>query len=118
MEERMALNRQKTKLTADTKEQPGGELGSVVPAAAATAKDGAPGAGSPAQQAPAAQPAAESTAPKEIVWPRDYSFFIFGPDNPIREKCIEIVSSPYFDNGILALIVVSTLAMLVDNPRW
>ena len=61
MEERMALNRQRTTMpgAGDTKE-PQGELGSVVPAAAATAKEGAPGAGS--------------------------AFFLFSPELPTEDR--------------------------------
>ena len=61
-----------------------------------------------AEQAAEAPPEAEASTPTEPVWPRDYSFFVFAPNNPIRVQCISFVSSPHFDNGILGLIVIST----------
>jgi hypothetical protein len=60
-------------------------------------------------------PAVESRQ-SEVVWPRDYSFWIFAPANPIRKTCLSIVSSQLFDNVILFLIVLSSLAMATDSP--
>lgn len=49
-------------------------------------------------------------------WPRDYSLLLFAPENPVRKACATLVKSKPFDNFILFLIIISSLAMAVDNP--
>jgi hypothetical protein len=49
-------------------------------------------------------------------WPKDYSLLLFAPENPVRKACAKLVKSKPFDNFILFLIVISSLAMAVDNP--
>merc|ERR1719353_2010798 len=54
--------------------------------------------------------------PETAKWPRDYSLLLFSPDNPVRKACATLVKSKPFDNFILFLIIISSLAMAVDNP--
>jgi voltage-dependent calcium channel L type alpha-1D len=41
---------------------------------------------------------------------------IFGPLNPIRDACAQMVADPLFDKVVLVLIVISTITLLMDNP--
>ena len=49
--------------------------------------------------------------------PRESSFFIFSPSNPIRVACFRLVDHPTFDNIILVLIGISTILLCMDEPH-
>ena len=49
--------------------------------------------------------------------PRESSFFIFSPQNPIRILCFKLVDHPTFDNIILVLIAISTVMLCMDEPH-
>jgi len=58
-------------------------------------------------------------------WPAGYAFFIFGPTNPVRMFCLNILESEVhigpdkikvFDNAILFCILVSSVGMAMDSP--
>ena len=44
------------------------------------------------------------------------SLFIFNVDNSLRRTTYNIVNHPYFDNCILALIILSTILAAIENP--
>ena len=52
------------------------------------------------------------------VFPLDKgkTLFLFGSTNPFRITCGHIVSHDKFDQGILVLIIISSLLLAVDNP--
>ncbi|CAE7545784.1 Cacna1h [Symbiodinium microadriaticum] len=58
-------------------------------------------------------------------WPVGYAFFVFGPTNPVRMFCLNILESEVhigpdkikiFDNAILFCILVSSVGMAMDSP--
>jgi len=46
-----------------------------------------------------------------------YSFFIFGPENPIRVALAPLVVHPLFENFILCCIVASSVTLAMDGPE-
>ena len=44
------------------------------------------------------------------------SCYLFYPDNPVRLKCEEFSEHPFFDQFILACILISSLCLALDNP--
>jgi len=44
------------------------------------------------------------------------AFFCIGPDNSFRQKCIQLVIDPRFDQVILVFIGVSSLCMAIEQP--
>ncbi|GMF33384.1 unnamed protein product [Phytophthora lilii] len=44
------------------------------------------------------------------------SLFILALDNPIRKTAMKLLLHPHFDNLSLALIIVSTIELAIDNP--
>jgi len=58
----------------------------------------------------------EAAAEASATWPCGYSMFMFHPRSPVRQWAKRTVNWPVFDNFILALIVISSLAMVLDNP--
>ena len=44
------------------------------------------------------------------------SLFVFGPTNPIRVFCANIVNLAYFDTFILVMIFASTILLSLENP--
>ncbi|XP_058941350.2 voltage-dependent calcium channel type A subunit alpha-1 isoform X1 [Pocillopora verrucosa] len=53
---------------------------------------------------------------KNVPIIRKSSMFIFGPDNPIRQACHWVVNLRYFDDFILAVILVSSVLLAVEDP--
>ncbi|XP_074617783.1 voltage-dependent L-type calcium channel subunit alpha-1D-like isoform X1 [Acropora palmata] len=47
---------------------------------------------------------------------RKCSMFIFGPDNAIRRACHWLVNLRYFDDFILAVILISSILLAVEDP--
>eukprot|EP00760_Papus_ankaliazontas_P035339 PhM_4_TR7750/c0_g1_i1/m.105600/K04833/SCN1A; voltage-gated sodium channel type I alpha len=45
------------------------------------------------------------------------SLFMFGPENPFRIKCTQLIRWKWFDRCILLMIVVSSVLLALDNPR-
>jgi len=44
------------------------------------------------------------------------SLYVFNVDNSLRRTIYNIVNHPYFDNCILALIILSTIFAAIENP--
>ena len=44
------------------------------------------------------------------------SLWAFGVDHPLRQGCISILRSSTFETAVLALILVSTVCLIVDEP--
>jgi len=51
------------------------------------------------------------------VNPHAKSCFVLALDNPLRSKMIKTITAPWFDNMILFLIGISTLCLMLDEPR-
>lgn len=41
---------------------------------------------------------------------------LLGPDNPLRAGLARLVAHPYFENGILLLILASSVALALEKP--
>jgi Ca2+-binding EF-hand superfamily protein len=46
----------------------------------------------------------------------DKSFFIFARSNALRCKCVQIASHPLFDQGVLTLVLISSLTLAMSSP--
>ncbi|KAG9396732.1 Ion transport protein [Carpediemonas membranifera] len=46
------------------------------------------------------------------------SWFLFGQDNALRCALIRVVTSPLFDNFILAVVILNTLALVASTPTF
>lgn len=53
----------------------------------------------------------------DMPWPHDYSLFVFGPRNGFRRWCGALVGNPRFESAVLFLIIVSSVALALDEPR-
>ena len=53
----------------------------------------------------------------QAQWPDQYSLFIFGPQNLLRQMCNTIVQNQMFDQFILLVILASTICLGLDSPR-
>jgi hypothetical protein len=55
--------------------------------------------------------------------PRTYStnggasLFLFGPDNFFRVMCYRTVRHPVFETAVMVVVILSSLALVLDNPR-
>jgi hypothetical protein len=55
--------------------------------------------------------------------PRTYStnggasLFLFGPDNVFRVMCYRTVRHPVFETAVMVVVILSSLALVLDNPR-
>ena len=47
----------------------------------------------------------------------DRSLCIFSGTNPLRQLCFRIVSSKYFEYGILVIIVTNCVFLAMDTPN-
>ena len=54
---------------------------------------------------------------RDIEWPRDYSLLLFSVHNPIRQLCLAIVTSGWFDTLIVFAIIASSICLAMDSPR-
>jgi len=44
------------------------------------------------------------------------SLYLLSPDNLIRVKFAQLISHPQFENFSIALILISTVLLALDNP--
>ena len=57
------------------------------------------------------------TKPEEVEWPRDYSLFCLGPNNPLRQACKQLMRHPIFDHMVILAILASSVCLALDSPR-
>lgn len=50
--------------------------------------------------------------------PKGTSMFLFKRNNPARVFCFKLMTHPRFDNFILMLIIISSVALALDNPLY
>jgi hypothetical protein len=109
------------------KEESSGKVKKEEPKASAMDEIDAPVGGLVAAAKEAAKKAAEEEAAKRAAeqlaeeeanakWPCGYSMFMFHPSGKVRQWAKRINAWTPFDNFILALIIISSLAMVLDNP--
>eukprot|EP01063_Lacrimia_lanifica_P031393 TRINITY_DN5161_c0_g1_i1.p1 TRINITY_DN5161_c0_g1~~TRINITY_DN5161_c0_g1_i1.p1 ORF type:complete len:2672 (+),score=931.23 TRINITY_DN5161_c0_g1_i1:185-8200(+) len=55
--------------------------------------------------------------PEEMTTNGGYSLFLFGPTNGFRMMCYQCVKSPWFEKFILLCIFLSSMVMVLENPR-
>ena len=60
----------------------------------------------------------EVDRPKEEPrWPEDHSLCLFGPRNPLRVGCLNLVTYQHFDTLIILVICASSFCLALDVPR-
>eukprot|EP00325_Prymnesiales_sp_UTEX-LB-985_P005588 CAMPEP_0174713198 /NCGR_PEP_ID=MMETSP1094-20130205/13955_1 /TAXON_ID=156173 /ORGANISM="Chrysochromulina brevifilum, Strain UTEX LB 985" /LENGTH=329 /DNA_ID=CAMNT_0015912361 /DNA_START=1 /DNA_END=986 /DNA_ORIENTATION=+ len=50
-------------------------------------------------------------------WPTDYSLLVFGPRNGVRILCRSLIRKPWFDQVVIAAIIISSICLTIDTPR-
>ena len=58
----------------------------------------------------------QSTIKEELPPLMGKSLFCLGPENPFRLLCYKIAENKYFVNGILVLIIISTVTLAMETP--
>ncbi|XP_039270704.2 voltage-dependent L-type calcium channel subunit alpha-1D-like isoform X2 [Styela clava] len=53
---------------------------------------------------------------KVVPMPEGYAFFILSNVNPVRVFCHRVVNDNWFNNGILACIILSSIALACEDP--
>lgn len=56
-------------------------------------------------------------ADEPLVWPRDYSLYLFSIRGSFRRSCIAVIVDPRFDQFIMAAITISSALLALDSPR-
>jgi len=53
---------------------------------------------------------------KESAAPRDLALCIFAPDNALRLKCKGMIVQPWFDQFVMACILLNSIQMAIERP--